>query len=350
MEHASIILHEMPGWEESADRPVMAPVLRPGDTFPPRPPETDRRRRPRWPLWIAAVVVLAMGAGVAIYLAGRRPASSSAAEVAGVRKAYLAWWGADKEAYSALDPTPLRAFTTDAGYKQEADIIAQQRRANEPLDVVAATHNMQIVVYRGNKFASVDDIWKSESVPLDPTTRSPTGQPNGDFVERSSTMKKVGGRWFLDDSGTFGASSADVSGTAISYATVPGDAPSPAVRTDLIGAFAKFMRVRAQAYMTLDSSLLATIELQPQLGTDQKGITDQVAQKQAIQYEDQDNYRLGMQDPTHAWIYDTALDSSLLLNPETRQPLRPAHAVVVRLRFSLVQGPNGWMVDGVGEN
>src|SRR5579864_1312293 len=135
MEHPPIILHEMPGWEESADRPVMAaPVLRPGDVFPPRPPGSGGRRGRRWPIWVAVVVVLAIVGGVVGYAATRKSTASSVDQVAAVRKAYLAWWDAAKQAYLRLDPSPMRPFMTADGYERESTLLAQQQKSNQPLE------------------------------------------------------------------------------------------------------------------------------------------------------------------------------------------------------------------------
>ena len=328
----------------------MAPVLRPGDIFPPRPPETDRRRRPRWLLWIAAVVVLAMGAGVAIYLAGRKPASPSAVEVAAVRKAYLAWWGARKEAYLQLNPAPMRPYMTDAGYQQESAVLTQEQQANEPSDIEVPSHSMQIIVYSRAPYASVDDIWKSDNVTLDPTTHDPTSQPLGDLVEDSTTMKLVGARWLVDDRGNFGASSQDVSGTTISYAAVAGDQPEPSVRAELDHAFSSYNAVLRTAYLHLDPRLLTTVEVQPQLGVEQKHMSRQIAKNEPVRFVGEDNYRIGMEDSSHAWIYDTVLDESVSLNKSTGQPVEEAMPHVYRIRYSFVKGPHGWMVEDTGLN
>ena len=349
MARLSIILHEMAGWKESADRPVLAgPVLRPGDIFPPPPPEPERRRRPRWPIWVAVAVVLAIGAGVVAYARSRPTAFSSADQVAAVRRAYLAWWGAAKQAYLHLDPSPMRKYMTDAGYKQESEVLAQQHEIDQPIDIEVPSHDLQVAIDSGGAYASVDDIWKSDDVSLDPSTGAPTSQPTGDSNEESTVMKLEKGEWRVDSRYDFGASSNAVSGTMISWAAAPAGVPQPTVRAQVTSAFENFKRARRTAYLDLDPSLLRTVETDPYLGVDLQHLAVQKAKHQPVNYAYQDNFRLGVQGPSHVWIYDTVLDHTAVLGSSNRRPVQTKSPSVVRFEFSLRMGAQGWMVDAVG--
>ncbi|HEU5001759.1 MAG TPA: hypothetical protein VFW71_03145 [Actinomycetota bacterium] len=228
--------------------------------------------------------------------------------------------------------------------------LASQQQENQPIDIEVPVHRLQIMVYRGGQYASVDDVWQSKSVSLDPNTQQPTSQPTNDFVEDSTTLKSLAGMWLVDGTGTFGASTQTVSGTAISYATIPAGQPSSDVRRELQSAFRNFEEVRDSAYKKLDPALLTEVEAQPQLGADEAKLTTQKSQGATIRYDDQDNYRIGLESSGVAWVYDTALDQSATVSQDTGKPLQPVQPRVLRLRFRFSRGANGWLVDGIGGN
>jgi hypothetical protein len=231
---------------------------------------------------------------------------------------------------------------TAAGYTQEKGRMAQG--PGDPLKLIA-THNLQVAVYTGGKWASVDDIWVDNSVTLDPATHRPNGSPANLIVEDSAALQLVSGRWLVGDIGRFGVNR-EVAGENISYAAVAdGAVPPPAITEQIAAAFQHYESVRDSAYLALDSSSLASVESGAALAADTKAIAQETAMGQTIRFQDQSSYRVALQNATTAWIYDTVGDQSESINPRTGAPLQRVSLDVERAVYRLTKGVDGWSVD-----
>jgi hypothetical protein len=288
---------------------------------------------------VVVVVLLAAAGGALLARRLHHPATPSAS--AQVRSAYLAWWAARVKAYESLDPTPMKPYMTAAGYAQEKGRMAQG--PGDPLKLIAR-HNLQVAVYTGGKWASVDDIWVDSSVTLDPATHQPNGPPAGLTIEDSTTLEHVGDKWLVNDLGRFGVSP-QVQGQSISYAaSADGVPPAEPLRQQIVDAFQRYRSVTDAAYLALDSQPLAEVETGAQLEVDLGHMAHQRALDQPVRYRDQDSYRIGLENATTAWIYDTVADQSVAINVKTGKPIKPQPVAVYRTTYGLTKGANGWVV------
>ena len=262
-------------------------------------------------------------------------------QVAAVRRAYLTWWNARVQEYLTLNPAPVKPYMTAAGYQQERSLLGQF--GNEPFRL-AAVHNLKVFVYADRIDASVDDIWLSNSGYLDPITHQLVGTPSDLTAEDSTSLKRVNGRWLVDDVVRIGASQA-VSGQSTSYAAVDrGVSPPQPLLSQIKGAFRHYESVRSAAYLSLNGQFLSQVETGAALAADVQGIAQQVSRNQPIRYDDQDSYRVALQDPNTAWIYDSVGDKTVALNSRTRAPVVRVAFVVYRSIIELTKGQSGWLV------
>lgn len=331
----------MTEWEEStAKGSIAAPAGgQQGTAMPPSGPRGAGLGR--GVLVIALVILLALGGGAYLLARSRSHKPAPVNQVAAVRQAYLAWWNARVQEYLTSNPALVKPYMTAAGYQQEKTLFGLTNRG--PFQLVAK-HNLQAVVYSDAVDASIDDVWLSTSSSLDPNTHQPVGSPSDLTAEDSISLKKIGGRWLIDDVVRFGASQA-VPGIQLSYAAADGGSlPPQPVRGEIEAAFARYRRVTAEAYLTLSPSLLDEVESGAALQTDQTYLDSQRSKGQPIRYADEDNYRIAMTSDTQAWIYDTVLDRSVAVSPSTGQPTEPAIPTVLRATYQLNRGAHGWLV------
>ncbi|MGH2718177.1 MAG: hypothetical protein ACRDJU_06335, partial [Actinomycetota bacterium] len=68
------------------------------------------------------------------------------------------------------------------------------------------------------------------------------------------------------------------------------------------------------------------------------------AEGHALKFVDQDSYRVAMQDPSTAWIYDTVGDKSVQVNPQTKVPTQNVSFTMQRGTYELTKDGNGWLV------
>jgi len=337
-------------WEESTVKgSIAAPAAGQGGMAMP-PPGPPRAGHGRGVLVVGLVVVLlALGGGAYLFVRSRDHKSAPSNQVAAVRQAYLTWWNARVQAYLTLNPAPMKPYMTAAGYQQEEGRLAQQQATGNPFQLVA-THSLNVFVYSVGNYASVDDLWADQSVALDPATHAPIGQPAGLTVEDSTTLKKVQGRWLVDDLGRFGVSQS-VDGQVVSYAAVNAASPPDRSQLEMVeNAFQKYQQIRDAAFLSLNPVPLPEIEGGAELTADQAHMERQIVADQPVKFVDQDSYRIAFQDPTSAWIYDTVGDQSETLSAKTRAPVGRAAFKVMRATYGLTKGSNGWVVDFFGGN
>lgn len=333
----------MTEWEEStAKGGIAAPASGQPWTGMPASGGPGSGRGRRAGLVIALVIVLvALGAGGYLFVRSRQHKRAGGNQVAAVRRAYLTWWNARVQEYLTLNPALVKPYMTAAGYQQEQTLLSQF--GSEPFELVA-THNLQIVVYSDGRDASVDDVWLSNSTYLDTTTHRPTGEPSGLYAEDSTSLKKLGGRWLVDDVVRFGASQA-VSGQELSYVAANGGVPpSQPILREIEAVFARYEEISSQAYLTLNSSLLPQVEGGAALQADQSYLDSQKARDEPIRFHDENNYRVALQSVSQAWIYNTFLDESVPLNGRTGKAIKAVVPTVLRIRYQLIKGPSGWTI------
>ncbi|MGH2716971.1 MAG: hypothetical protein ACRDJU_00100, partial [Actinomycetota bacterium] len=257
----------MTEWEEStAKGSIATPAAgQDGMVMPPSAPSFSGGGR-RAGLIIALVVILiALGGGGYLLVRSRDHKAAPVSQVAAVRQAYLNWWKARVQEYLSLNPRYVKPFMTPAGYQQEQTLLAQL--GSRPLGLVAS-HNLQVFVYSGGVNASVDDVWQSNSVFLDPGTHQPVGTRSDLTAEDSVSLKKVQGHWLIDSIIRFGQSQA-AAGVPLSYAAVDGGmAPSQPVLGQIEASFQRYETVRDSAYLSLDDSRLPQVEAGPELSQD----------------------------------------------------------------------------------
>jgi hypothetical protein len=336
----------MSEWEESMDRGRLAA---PASGFPPAvPPPTGCRPRSRAvAVAVVVVVVLLAAAGGALLARSRLHPPATPSASAQVRSAYLAWWAARVKAYETLDPTPMKPYMTAAGYTQEEGRMAQG--PGDPLKLIA-THNLQIAVYTGGRWASVDDIWVDSSVTLDPATHQPNGPPAGLTIEDSTTFEHVGDKWLVNDLGRFGVNP-QVQGQSISYAaSADGVPPAEPLRQQIIDAFQRYRAVDDSAFLDLSGQSLSQVETGAALTASLKALNHQIALGQAVRFQDQDSYRIGIENATTAWIYDTDADQSVAIDVQTKALVNPEPLTVFRSTYGLTKEAGEWVVFYFGGN
>lgn len=322
---------------------VAAAGLAAGWWRPPAPPEEQRRRFGWGRVMVAAVVVLALVAGGLGVRASLHHASMSAGRAA-VRRAYLGWWGARAQAYLELDPAPLKALMTPSGYAQEAAQVAQQAATGDPFRLVAV-HNLQVAVYAGSPYASVDDVWADHSVALDPTTRQPV-QPDPDImIEDSATLKFVGGHWLVGEVYRFGISSA-TSGEALSYAALDGGKPPPQrIQSQVETSFDRFISAAATALRSSNSAGVSNLATGAEMAEITSAIARDKGQGKGLHSKSETNIRIALQDNQTGWVYDSYYESYVYVNAKTGARISRPKTAIGHVAYRLVKEPNGWKVD-----
>lgn len=307
---------------------------------PPVPPEQQRHRFGWAKVVVALVVILALvaaGLGARAYVHRSSVSSNEAA----VRRAYLGWWSARQGAYLQLDPSGLKALMTPAGYQQEAAQVRQQAATGDPFHLVA-DHNLQVAVYSGSPYASVDDVWNDHSVALDPATRQPV-QPDPDItIEDSATLKQVGGHWLVGDVVRFGVSRPE-SGQNLSY--VAADSASPAEAAEVANSFIRYRRTLDSALASLNTSALPGVATGTQLGTVEALVAKERSKGESGNFQDQDSVRVGLQDSNNVWISDTDFGTYSLRSKQSGKTIGRPVSGLYRGSYELTRESTGWKVE-----
>jgi hypothetical protein len=340
---------DYPVWRRSTNEgTVAAPPAEPkfevGPPSLPPPTRAPGQRRFNF-LIIGLTVLLAAGlvAGLVVYNHNRAKRSSASSASDEVRRAYLQFSLASADAYKQLDVAPVEGLVTDAGLKQQRDLIVSVAQSGHRYQI-RTEHNMQIVVFTGETIASIDDNILRHTTLLDVSTFTPTGAETSDAIHESFVLKKQNGRWLVDSVLAFGSGTPE-SGLTISYAAASRDQPVPTALKAQIGtSYEAYWAVHKSAFAELDPSVLPTVEIEPELDRD-RSLIDQWRQKSqgyAIQVEH--NYRVARQDDVTIWVYDSYADWSYPFELRSKKPVEQLPMEVVRKSFQFKRVGDKWKV------
>ena len=332
-------------WHRSTDQAEgVAPPPQPGfGAAPPQaplaPPATPRRRF----VFVVAVmaVVVVVAAGLVVFKSVRPTPATNA--VADVRQSFLSYFSALELEAKQLDIAPVRPFLTDAGAKQEQATLAQLVQTGNRFQVTA-DHDLQIVVYNQGNLASVDDVFVHHTLVLDAKTQVPTGPPRTDTVHGSYALVKQAGHWLVDSVIEFGTAVADQNGAFSYVARSRNSALPPVLRTEVDKAFLAYWAASKTAFATLDSGPLETVEVDPELGQDRAEIGELAQNNRGFDIVVEHNYRVGSQDDTTIWVYDTYADSSNPFDRATKRPVEHLATQIIRKNFELKKTGDTWKI------
>lgn len=335
-------------WRRSTDQgsATATPAEPRFDAGPPSPPPAHPPGQRRFNFLIVGLtILLAAGlvGGLLLYNRhGPKPAAANQTKAA-VQQAFLAYYSALEEAYKQLDVGPLLGFVTSAGLKQEQGHMAAAVASGARYRFTA-DHDLQVAVYSGD-LASVDDILIRHTTALDPTSLAPIGAASTDTLHASYGFKKESGRWLLDSVSAFGQSTpgADL---PVSYAAASRATPiSTALRSQIEEAYLRYWTVSANAFKSMDSSPLASVEADPELSKERSALETWRLQKRSYRIDVQHNYRIARRDDETVFVYDTLHDSSYLLDVSTGKPVPGTPSSLLRQSFELKMSNGQWKVD-----
>ncbi len=291
---------------------------------------------------MALVVAVVIAAGVAVGIVVEHHGNKDTQ--AAVRQAYLGWWSAREEAYLSLNPAPLKPLMTSSGYQKEAAQVEQQAVTGDPFRLTA-DHNLQIAVYKDSPYASVDDVWADHSVALDPTTHQPLQpDPNID-VEDSTFLKLIAGRWMVASVSRFGVSR-PTPGQVVSYAAASnGGAPPEPTLSEVDRVFRQFISDARSAFKTGKVGGAARVTSGSELQHISEAIAYDQSKNERLDSSGQDNVRIGLQDNTTAWVYDSYYDSSWYVGVKNSKRIGKPVIATGTTAYELVKGATGWTVN-----
>ena len=331
-------------WHRSTDQAeAVAPPAQLGfDAAPP----AARSRRSRVTFLITGLVFLLVITLLAVLLVSKsdkpKPAAATNA-VEDVRQAFLNYYAAVVLEARQLDLAPVRPFLTNAGANQEQAILAQLVKTGNRFQITA-DHDLQIVVYSQGDLASVDDLFVRQTLVLDSKTQTPTGPEQTDTVHESYSLMKQGPRWLVDSVIEFGTAETEGNGP-ISYAAVspPNTFPS-SLRNEVDRAFTGYWAATKMALATLDPGPLDRVEIEPELGKGRADVALWGQRNLGYDLRVEHNYRLGRQNNSTIWIYDTYADTSSPFDKTTKKPVQQTGTEIIRKSFELNKVGDTWKV------
>lgn len=145
--------------------------------------------------------------------------------------------------------------------------------------------------------------------------------------------------------------------TAVQPTTTPASTPQPTTSPELVSqvsqAYIKYFQVRADALFNLDTSQLKQVAAGDALAGLQNEVDQDRAAGRAIRTDVAHNYNVISANSDDAQIADDYRDSSVFVDPATKEPLpgevvpaSPADAPEVRVVYQLHHFPDGWKVTG----
>ena len=229
-------------------------------------PSPEQRRFNLLILGLMVLLVAALAGGLALYTHIHDEHQAAARAKADVLQAYLNYYSALEQAYRELDPAPLRPFVTAPGMQQELPVLNKSIQAEIPLQVVAI-HHPQVVVYRGGRLASVDDIIVRHITPIGLNPKAPNGPERTDIIHQSFALQKQNGRWLVSSALAFGFGAPE-GNLGISYAADPHAQPlSGSIRSEIMKNYEAYWSVKLRDFTSSHISRLETVELAPELVT-----------------------------------------------------------------------------------
>jgi hypothetical protein len=320
------------------------PRLDAGPPSAPPPAHAPGQRRFNF-LIVGLTILLAAGlvGGLVLYNRHRpKPAATNQTATA-VQKAFLTYYSALEEAYKQQNLAPLRGLVTSAGLRQEQGHMAVAVGSGSRYQFTA-DHDLQVAIYSADS-ASVDDVLVRRTTALDPTSLVPVGTETTDTLHASYGFKKEGDHWLLDSVVAFGQAtpSRDL---PVSYAAVSrGKLLSTALRSEIEQAYIRYWAVSANAFKSMDSSALASVEADPELSKERSALERWREQRRSYRIDVQHNYRMAVRDGDTVFVYDTLHDSSYLLDVSTGKPVPGTPSSLLRQTFELKMFNGAWKVD-----
>jgi len=335
-------------WHRSTEEgSVAAPQAQPsfGGGPPPLLPPTHGQRRFNF-LIVGVTILLAAGlvAGLVLSNGHRSKPSPVDSTKSAVHQAFLAYYSAVEQSYKQLDLTPLHPFVTTDGLKQEQGHMDAAVKSGARYQFTA-DHDLQVAVYSDHQHASIDDILVRHTVELDPASMAPKSAATTDTLHASYALQRQGDRWLVDSVKGFGEATATTD-LPVSYAAASRDRPlAGAVWTEVEQAYLGYVQVSTKAFQNMDPTLLSSVETDPELSTEQSAIQKWKQQGLSYHYTVEHNYRIAMRDDDTAYVYDSMLDSSFLLNVSKRQPVPGAPPEILRETFRFKKLNGSWILD-----
>jgi hypothetical protein len=337
-------------WRRSTDQAEVPPAALPGGPdgppawAPPPGPSQDQRRFNFFILGLMLVLVAALAGGLIVYTHIHEEHQAAAQTKADVLHSYLDYYSALEQAYRELNPAPLKPFVTGAGLQQELPVLNQSIQSGSATQVVAV-HHPQVVVYRGDQLASVDDVIVRHLTPLAPNSMAPSGPERTDIIHQSSALEKQNGRWLVTSVFAFGFGAPEGK-LGISYAADPASPTlGSSVAHQILTSYMNFWQVRDRCLVDLRSSSLKTVEIGPELSIGEATLRDDRAKNEGFHVSAQHNIRLGEQDGTTMWVYDTFLSSASRFKFSSGKLLGPAKTQLVRQAFRFRKVGKLWKAD-----
>jgi hypothetical protein len=318
-----------------------------GPPSAPLPAHAPGQRRFNF-LIVGLTILLAAGlvGGLLIFNrshANHAPASRTTDEARNVADRYLAYSAAAAREIDQLQMAPVQPFLTDAGAKQEQQILHNVALTGYRYRLTAE-HSPKAVVYSNGDLASIDDVVIRHTVPLDMATGTPAAPERSDTIHQSVALKKQNGDWFVDSVVAFGTAVPE-GRFDVSYAAATVGKPLQASLAAEIGqAYENYWIAETKAFKTLDPTPLAAVEAAPSLKHDTELIEGQRLKHQGYQIRVQHNLRIAQQDAGTIWVYDTYEDSSYSFDLQSGNPVGTPPSEIIREAYKLQRADGNWKI------
>lgn len=332
-------------WRRSTkDVDVVAPLAAGGPTVPPAGPANRQRRFDFLMVGLMLALVVVLIAGLVTYARIHDEHEAASAAKADVLQSYLAYYSALEQAFRQLSPAPLEAFVSSADLAQELITLNKAMESGQRVQLTAQ-HRTQVVLYRGGDLASVDDVMVRHIVVLNETSLGPAGSSRIDTVHQSFTLAKRGRRWVVVSVFAFGFGNPQAN-ESISYAADP-SAPKlqPALERTVLGDYLSYWAIRNQSLQDPNAASLGLVEAAPSLAKDESVLFGYRRRHVAFKAVEQHNIRLGQQDGSTVWVYDTYALTSAELGVPSGAWLSPTRTQVFQEAFRLRRFGRVWKVD-----
>ncbi|MGH2769205.1 MAG: nuclear transport factor 2 family protein, partial [Actinomycetota bacterium] len=262
------------------------------------------------------------------------PANGKQNREAEVERAYLAYWDALEEAYLRLDPSALADLTTPDARERDRKAIEEQRQQGMPRRVFASHHDYRIKVYRGGELASLDAVYILHRASLDLQTLEPV-EPEATLPFHDSfVMRRIGGKWKVDDEVIFGTGSS-MPNIGISQAAASIENPiSKDLQMEIENAYLTYLAARVEAYRKLDPAPLEKLLTGQALESALSFVNELRQKSEQFIVDLQHNYRVAAEGSELAYVYDTVADRSVTLDRATGKPVEPARTDIFRYSYT----------------
>jgi hypothetical protein len=338
-------------WRKSTDEGnVAAPPAEPRfDAAPPSPPPPgSASAQRRFNFLIVGLTVLlaaALVGGLLIFnRSHRKSAVGQAADpLKQVTDQYLAYSAAMSEELDQLTLAPVAPFLSEAGRTQEQAVL-QGVVSTGYRYRVTTKHEQRVVVYAGQRLASVDDVSVRHTLPLDVATRAPAGDERSDTIHKSVAFKKEGDRWLVDSVVVFGAATPTPS-FSLSYAASSGGVPLEGkLQMPIQQAYEAYWAANTTALRTLNVGPLRDVETDPLLKQDAALIETRRQKGQGYQIKVEHNFRVAQQDSDTFWVYDTFADTGYSFDFGSGKPMIPPPPEIVRESYEFRGVEGKWKI------